>query len=683
MTEYLVRRALAPLTHGRGADAILTLRIVDPAMGSGAFLVAACRYLASAYEAALLDEGAAGAADISDADRAGFRRTIAQRCLYGVDINGTAVQLARLSLWLCTLAADKPLSFLDHHLRTGNSLVGAAPADILRQPPGGGRSRSAASLPLFDAAALDFRRAAAVAPRIDMALRADDSAAVVRAKTRELDALNGPDGPLAGWRALADGWCSGWFWPAGQVGPAPREWPAFSEAILGGASGLPEPVKQAWRDGAAQASRQQQFFHWELEFPEIWADAGGEALTAGGFDAVIGNPPWSPAEPPITRFSRESGLYQFRGSGHANLYQLFADRMMSLVRPQGRLGVLMPSGLLTDHGCAPIRARLFERFSLDALLSFDNRAGLFPIHRGMRFALITATAGEATAAIPARFGLHAADVLDEMPDVGTVPQAVSIPLTLVRRWSGSGLAVPELLSPFDRALVVHILDRCPGVGDDEGWRARFGRELNATDDRPILGASGLPVVEGKLLDPFRVRFAEATAFVNEAAHAAQLGRRTRYRRWRLGYREVASATNRRTLIAAMIPAGVVTSHTVFCLKSPADEDVHWFLCGVFNSLVANYLVRLRHGTHVPASAIERLPVPWLPRDSPSFVEVVSLSRRIAGGQVEEEPRLQALVARLYGCGRPELEHVLGSFPHLANGDKSIVLREMEAARPAV
>src|SRR4029078_8929341 len=99
------------------------LRVVDPAMGSGAFLVAACRYLADAYEAALIADGTLPAADIPPADRAAFRRLVAQRCLYGVDLNATAVQLARLSLWLCTLAAHRPLSFFDHHLRAGHILV--------------------------------------------------------------------------------------------------------------------------------------------------------------------------------------------------------------------------------------------------------------------------------------------------------------------------------------------------------------------------------------------------------------------------------------------------------------------------------------------------------------------------------------------------------------------------------
>ena len=135
VTDYLVRRTLAPLVRDAAPEQILGLRVLDPAMGSGAFLVSACRYLAAAYESALLREGGLTSEDIEDADRAGFRRAVAQRCLFGVDINPMAVQVGRLSLWLTTLAADRPLTFLDHRLRTGNSLIGASLEDLARQPP--------------------------------------------------------------------------------------------------------------------------------------------------------------------------------------------------------------------------------------------------------------------------------------------------------------------------------------------------------------------------------------------------------------------------------------------------------------------------------------------------------------------------------------------------------------------
>ncbi len=144
IADYLVRRTLGPLVRDASPERILQLRIVDPAMGSGAFLVSACRYLAAAYEAALVRTGAYHGSDFGARERVAARRTIAERCLYGVDLNPMAVQLARLSLWLATLAADRPLTFLDHHLQAGDSLLGAWLSSLRRPPiPNRGRRRAA------------------------------------------------------------------------------------------------------------------------------------------------------------------------------------------------------------------------------------------------------------------------------------------------------------------------------------------------------------------------------------------------------------------------------------------------------------------------------------------------------------------------------------------------------------
>ena len=135
-------------------------------MGSGAFLVGACRYLAAAVEERLVREGRWHRGDVTAADRADVRREVAQRCLFGVDVNPMAVQLARLSLWLATLAADKPLTFLEHRLVAGNGLVGATLDDVLQRPggPGGRRRRQAEVLPLFEAQA----KAWALEHRLDL-----------------------------------------------------------------------------------------------------------------------------------------------------------------------------------------------------------------------------------------------------------------------------------------------------------------------------------------------------------------------------------------------------------------------------------------------------------------------------------------------------------------------------------
>jgi hypothetical protein len=679
MTEYLVRRTLAPLVNDAPPERILSLRVLDPAMGSGAFLVAACRYLAGAYEQALVRDGALATGDVTPADRAGFRRMVAQRCLYGVDRNPTAVQLARLSLWLATLAADRPLTFLDHRLRTGNSLVGVSPLDVRRQPPVRTAAATDRTLPLFSDEDLSVSLAAVVHDRTAIATIADDTVEAVHEKERMLSALERDDAPLAAWRTLCDAWCAAWFSPDRMT---VRLWGALELALAGRASGLPVEIERRWRHALTERAQLERVFHWEIEFPEVFFDQSARALDGPGFDAVIGNPPWDmlrgPDSAALSLFARQSGCYRAQGDGHPNLYQLFAERMLKLTRNGGRFGLLMPSGLLADQGSMNLRRLLFEQCRIDALLGFENRSGIFPIHRGIRFALLTGTKSGRSDAVPMRCRLHAAEVLDDVPDVGAPPLAVHVPLSLVREFSGDGLAVPEIVSDADRSILAGILARVPLLGADDGWGARFGRELNATDDKPLFSASGLPVLEGKLIEPFKAHPEEATQFIDRADAERVLGGRL-FAQPRLGYREVASASNKTTLIAAVIPSMTVTTHTIFCLKTPLPRDAHWFLCGVFNSLVANYLIRLRGGTHVPAAVIHRLPVPCPSLADPRFREIAQMARRMADDADEGvEADLNARVADVYSIDEAELAHVLTTFPLLETTRTTAVHRAFSA-----
>jgi hypothetical protein len=169
------------------------------------------------------------------------------------------------------------------------------------------------------------------------------------------------------------------------------------------------------------------------------------------------------------------------------------------------------------------------------------------------------------------------------------------------------------------------------------------------------------VLEGKMLEPFRARVEEAAVFIDRRTAERLLERRAAIDRPRLGYREVASATNRLTLIAALVPAGTVTTHTIFCLREALDDERQWFLCGVFNSYIANYCVRLRGGTHVPAWVIQQLPVP-VP-DRTELAAIATLARRLADERrADDDAALQARVAQLYRLSGEEFAHVLASFP---------------------
>ena len=668
ITEFLVRQTLAPLVHGKPAGAILKLRVLDPAMGSGAFLVAACHYLADRCEAANISDGTWTAGDVTSSDRATLRRLVAEQCLYGVDANPTAVQLARLSMWLTTLAADRPLTFLDHHLATGNSLVGARLVD-LTQPPRGSRSApSASALPLFDDQLAGTLSEQVLPARLRLALTPSDSIDVVRDKERVFAKLSAADGVFTRWSLAADAWCAALLLRQPPSAGLVAEWIA---AATGGPTTLPARRLHASLADALDCARRQRSFHWELAFPEIFIGADGRINHEGGFDAVIGNPPWGMVRgDPAFRFYAGSGQYSLQGHGHANLYQLFLERALRLVKPAGRIGVILPSGIATDHGSAALRRHLFDRTSIDTWLGFDNRRRIFPIHRSVRFVLLGATNGGETGTLKFRSGLVEPSALSER-------SAASPPLAITRArlasWSPE-LCVPEVSDPISLAILGGISSRVAALADPSGWNVRFGRELNATDDRPHFvtrtrGSSKImPIIEGKLLSPFQVNVNAAPLGITEKT-AARLMDAEAGRRARIGYRDVASATNKLTLIAAMLPAGTVSTHTVFVLKTPLEDDPQWCLLGLLNSLVANYLIRLRVTTHVTTATMARLPVPRPLDGSAVFNQLVSLSRALATSGIDagadDYALLNAIAGRQYGLTIDHFAYVLGTFPLIA------------------
>jgi hypothetical protein len=213
--------------------------------------------------------------------------------------------------------------------------------------------------------------------------------------------------------------------------------------------------------------------------------------------------------------------------------------------------------------------------------------------------------------------------------------------------------------------IVEKAAAAPALGSAEGWRARFGRELNATDDAEIFGppGRGLPLIEGKLVAPFTVDFRGARFSVRTDDARTRLPGEP-FGRARLAYRDVASAGNRVSLIAAIVPAGCVTTHTLFCLKSAMPVKDQRVLCALLNSYVANFLVRQRIGTHLSTAIVERLPVPRPERESTDYEELATLSRRLEAhpDDGDASAAAQARVARLYSLSATELAHVLETFP---------------------
>ena len=690
IAAYLIRQTLDPLVRDATPEQILGLRVLDPSMGSGAFLVGACAYLGDAYEMAIIKHGRCHASDLGPQERAAIRRSIAERCLYGVDLNPMAVQLARLSLWLATLAVDRPLSFLDHHLQVGNSLIGAWISCLRRAPMD--RRRRTEPLPLLDELPVSNTLRDVLPIRFSLASDPNDTPEQVRAKERTLAALTRRESALSRWKRVADVWCARWF--ASDLQAHAGLFAALSDAILTDRGGLPHATAEQFLTVAEAAAARHRFFHWELEFPEVFFDADGKRRSNAGFDAVVGNPPWDMVRADqgsesrrsasreetaaVVRFTRDAGVYEAQSDGHANRYQLFLERSLALTRTGGRIGLVLPSGLIADQGSARLRRLLFARANVETIVGFENKQAIFPIHRSVRFALLTAEAGMATQSIACRLGEVDPSVLERRDDESSREPACAVRLSpdLLQRLSGDDLSVPDLRNQTDLTIAERAAALFRPLGDQAGWSARFGRELNATDDRDVLQAArrGLPVVEGKLIGPYRVRLDDARWSIAKRDAHRLLGER--HQHWRLAYRDVASPTNRLTLIAALLAPGTVSTHTVFCLRSALPLGAQRFLCGMFNSLLVNFLVRLRVTTHVTTAIVERLPIPLAEEAGPVFEDVGSIARAL--GQRHEpalEARLNAMVAKLYQLSEDEFSHVLQTFPLIPKEDRDRAMSE--------
>lgn len=376
VAESVVQTTLEPLAYDRpSADAprstwtvrpsanLLALRVCDPAMGSGAFLVQACRYLGARVAEAWLREdneprSGCGNRDSTPAPTAAdaealvlrARQLVAERCLYGVDLNPLAVELTKLSLWLVTLAKSRPFGFLDHHLRCGDALLGAGQMEELTDLLPNQRSRQVS---LFGNAlrrmvdiAMSTRRELELLPIRDIADVDLMTAMNDRAAKALTDAGVIADA-LVGIRLATEG--------TRAIHAKVSELIVEAECLASGDRGARERLRARSASQLAfemEVDCHRATFHWPLAFPE--------ALVAGGFDAVLGNPPWvsyaGRAAQPLSDSLRRYYLSSYKSfAGYRNLQGLFVERIGALVRPGGRLGVVIPSSMAELDGYGPVR----------------------------------------------------------------------------------------------------------------------------------------------------------------------------------------------------------------------------------------------------------------------------------------------------------------------------------------
>jgi hypothetical protein len=329
LTEPIVRHALEPAFARIGPNAtseqVLALKVCDPAMGSGAFLVEACRQLAARLVAAWAKHPGTRPPVAEDEDEDLLaRRLVAQRCLYGADRNPMATDLARLSLWLATLARDHEFTFLDHALKSGDSLVGLTRNQIGALTWGDDRQDSTMS------GFVRGRVEEAERARAEIRDAPDDVArAIQEARHRALEAR------MQDVRTLGDAVLACFF---------AHEKPRAREAARRALAGMPGGNEVMWTEARrlaatlGQGARPIRLFHWEVEFPEVFEGDDG------GFDALVGNPPFLGGK----RISTELGVSYAQwlqtlhegAHGNSDLAAHFFRRAFALLRPKGRFGLI-------------------------------------------------------------------------------------------------------------------------------------------------------------------------------------------------------------------------------------------------------------------------------------------------------------------------------------------------------
>lgn len=367
LTEPIVRTTLAPLLAALGVDPhpaqLLALRVCDPAMGSGAFLVEACRQLGDALVTAWQRHGETPELPPDEDAGLAARRLVAQRCLYGVDRNPFAVDLAKLSLWLVTLAREHPFTFVDHALRQGDSLVGFSRRQVAAFHWGQHAAMQTTFIGQHVEERLDEARKAR---HVIEALGDSDD---VRAKTRM---LRDADAALGDVRLTGDALAAAFF---GATKPKQRaeRLADFKALVLGWLDGTRarsdvEQVVAALRGGERPVTP----FHWELEFPEVFDRKNP------GFDAFVGNPPFAGKNTIIAANAAEYLPFlqtvHPESHGNADLVAHFFRRAYTLLREGGAFGLIATNTIaqgdtrstglrwLCTHDCTLYEARTRYRW---------------------------------------------------------------------------------------------------------------------------------------------------------------------------------------------------------------------------------------------------------------------------------------------------------------------------------
>lgn len=628
-----VQRTLDPLCYKndendkripKTPEELLSLKVCDISCGSGPFLTASMNYITDILYDSLVFH--CNLLDINDYKyktlpfglkidtgnnndylqilpdddnfeslvKAKLKRYVVERCIYGVDINPTAVELAKLSLWIETMDKNLPFEFLDHKIKTGNSLVGAW-LDTFQEYPlaawlreGGDASHNTS---------INFKKGKwtkeikntfnkKIKPEIielikirlgitgfNFALSDED---VFKSHSKLLDIYNNLSGQSVSmfdigqkekiyfdellknenYIRLKDAmnlYCALWFWPGDKIEYAPTPLNYYS----------PDEESKRISNEIAENYR---FFHWEIEFPDVFNQY------RRGFDAIMGNPPWEISKPNSKEFftnidpvyrtygkqealnhqirifqsnknfeydwliynsyfkgfsnyvknvafpfgnpeeSKENSIslvkgkenlvlhnswkifrekhkgyanknhpYRYQGSADLNLYKLSLEQTLNLIKFGGRLGIIVPSGIYSDNGTKELRKLFLDENKWELIFSFENKKGIFDIHKSFKFCINIIEKGGETNDIKTSFMRH------NLSDWENEIKYILYNKNDIKKLSPYNYSLLEIVSKIDYVLLNSIFSYSVLLGNstEDGWGLMYKREYDSDLDSKL------------------------------------------------------------------------------------------------------------------------------------------------------------------------------------------------------
>lgn len=650
-------------------EVALKFRVCDAAMGSGHFLVNCVNQLTDLVVGLLAEvpyvEGLKSRVSCSANH---WRRLITRHCVYGVDLNPLSVHLAKLSLWLNCFARDHKLTFLDHHVKPGNSLIGIRTLSQLEKLPERAKAKKKAEQTLLFPTDLKKSCHHVIAEIEKIGRVEEDDTDRMKALHEQAKDETRSVYPLANL-------FTAYLMDHSICEEDYRE--IFSD-LANGRKPNGILAKDILEKVAALVARHR-FFHWALEFPEVF---GGENP---GFSASVGNPPWDVLEPDSQEFylaydpdfrklkkqeavqrikqihaqnpaiaekwavyensyyeasayCKAPGAYTALTKGKIDLYKAFLERFQQLLRTGGRIGIVCPSGFYTDESAILLRSLFLTTGRIECLYGFENRwPDVFKaVDNRFKFILMCFEKGARPGKFKCSFMQHDPERLPAIE-----AQALTLSAQQIKRFSPDSLGLMELNTQQDADIITAIYAAHPHLGDYVGgaWNLQLSQEFNMSSDSHLFNTNGdgAPLFEGKMILAFDHQYAPVNYWIaHDVVQADEWSSRWRvlkkknirplifdYQNFRIGFRRIAASTNERAFLSTVIPRNSVCPDTNLIVRRlmPKIEDGEpeecinsaqsaW-LVALFNSFVLDYVIRMKITTHLDMHFVYTLPVPRL------------------------------------------------------------------------